>query len=272
MNARNVNQGASLSAALQAIPPVTRCLLFATILTGALSSFGMVNPNNFLFIPSKILGNFELHRLVLPVVFAGGFEFSFAMHLYFLYQNCKSYESDPFNTGAGGTSADFLWMVLVGTALLWPIGYYFQLFVLSQPMLYMIMYVWSRRKANEQRNMFGVFTLPVPYIPWFYAAINLLMGNSVTPILIGIAVGHIYYYVIEVLPSTNGVDLLKTPTLCIRIINYLDGSQAPATRPQVTQQQGPNNQQRPLNQRANQGFPNVGGGYNWGSGRTLGTQ
>ena len=193
MNARNVNQGASLSAALQAIPPVTRCLLFATILTGALSSFGMVNPNNFLFIPSKILGNFELHRLVLPVVFAGGFEFSFAMHLYF-------------------------------------------------------------------------------YIPWFYAAINLLMGNSVTPILIGIAVGHIYYYVIEVLPSTNGVDLLKTPTLCIRIINYLDGSQAPATRPQVPQQQGPNNQQRPLNQRANQGFPNVGGGYNWGSGRTLGTQ
>ena len=272
MNARNVNQGATLAEAVKAIPPVTRLMLFATILTGALTSFGMVNPSNFLFVPSKIISDFELHRLVLPVVFAGRFEFSFAMHLYILYQNCKSYESNPFSTGAGGTSADFLWMVLIGTVLLWPIAYYFQIFVLSQPMLYMIMYVWSRRFPDEQRNMFGVFTLKVAYIPWFYVAIHVLMGNSITPILIGIAVGHIYYYIIEVLPRISNVDLIKTPTFCVSIINYLGGGEAPATRPQVMQQQGPNNQQRPPNQRANQGFPNVGGGYNWGNGRALGTQ
>jgi Derlin-2/3 len=271
MNARNVNQGASLSEAIMAIPPVTRLLLFATILSGALYTFGVVDAVHFLFIPSKIINEFQIYRLVLPVIFAGKFEFSFAMHLYILYQNCKSYETSPFNTGAGGTSADFLWMVMIGTALLWPIAYYFQIFVLSQPMVYMIMYVWSRRFPDEQRNMFGVFSLKVAYIPWFYVAIHVLMGNSITPILIGIAVGHIYYYIIEVLPRTSNVDLVKTPIFCSKIINYLTGgSQGASPRPAATQQ-GPN-AQRPLNQRANQGFPNVGGGYNWGNGRTLGTQ
>jgi len=271
MNFRNVNQGSTLADAVKAIPPVTRLLLFSTILTGALVSFSLVNPYNFVFLPDKIIKNFELHRLILPIVFAGRFEFSFAMHLYILYQNCKSYESNPFNTGAGGSSVDFLWMVMVGTILLWPIAYYFEIPVLSQPMLYMIMYVWSRRNPDDQRNMFGVFTLKVAYIPWFYVAIHVLMGNSITPILVGIAVGHIYYFLVEVLPGTNGVNLIKTPAFCAMIINNLGGIEGPAPRAPVMQQ-GPIDQQRPPNQRLAQGFPNVGGGYNWGNGRALGRQ
>ena len=35
----------------------------------------------------------------------GPFSFNFAMHTYVLYENSRRYESNPYNTGGGGSSA-----------------------------------------------------------------------------------------------------------------------------------------------------------------------
>ncbi|CAG0884423.1 unnamed protein product [Darwinula stevensoni] len=51
-----------------------------------------------------------------------------------------------------------------------------------------------------------------PYLPWVLLAFSILLGNSVTVDLLGMTVGHIYYFVEDVFPlMPNGTHLLKTP-------------------------------------------------------------
>lgn len=59
------------------------------------------------------------------------------------------------------------------------IAYVFDMMVLSDAILYVIMYVWSRREPEGQLSMFGI-RFKVVYTPWMYVAIRLIMGGSIT--------------------------------------------------------------------------------------------
>lgn len=50
---------------------------------------------------------------------------------------------------------DYLWMLLLSTTLLLVIAFYFDILILSEPILYVIMYVWSRREPDMMMNIFG---------------------------------------------------------------------------------------------------------------------
>ena len=45
----------------------------------------------------------------------------------------------------------------------------------------------------------------------FYRLFTLLMGGDPTPNIVGIGAGHLYYFCVEVLPKTKGVEFIKTP-------------------------------------------------------------
>eukprot|EP00953_Heterococcus_sp_UTEX-ZZ885_P001682 1434-Heterococcus_DN1.PRE.1 len=56
------------------------------------------------------------------------------------------YEKDAFDTGGGGGSADYLWMLVFGTTVLSILSLaFFQLPFLSFPLMFMVIYVWSRK-------------------------------------------------------------------------------------------------------------------------------
>lgn len=102
------------------------------------------------------------------------------------------------------------------------------------------------------------------YFPWAMMVLNLLMsgtGALFFPFL-GIAVGHTYYFLLEVFPLTAHMDLIITPKILIDFFGQgynAGGAQAfvPPGRPGGGQGGGA-------------GF---GGGYNWGGGgRVLGAQ
>ncbi len=61
-------------------------------------------------------------------------------------------------------------------------------------------------------NFFGLLNFQAPYLPWVLFAFSLLLGNSVIVDLMGIVVGHIYYFLEDVFPHQHGgFRLLKTP-------------------------------------------------------------
>jgi len=166
---------------------------------------------------------------------------------------------NPFNTGAGGNSADFLWLLLVSMSALLLVGYSFEMLVLSESILYVVMYMWSRREPDAQLNIFG-FKFKALYLPWVYIAIRLVMGGSVTEPLLGIGVGHGFYFLSEVLPHTEGYHLgplLRTPGFCVDLMTYCSGGYRP-----VNTSFTPREQERPV--------PQQGQRYQWGRGRTLG--
>ena len=61
-------------------------------------------------------------------------------------------------------------------------------------------------------NFFGLLTFQAPYLPWVLLGFSLLLGNSVSVDLLGMAVGHIYYFLEDVFPNQpGGKRLLQTP-------------------------------------------------------------
>jgi Derlin-2/3 len=49
-------------------------------------------------------------------------------------------------------------------------------------------------------SLFGFLTFNAPYLPWVMLSFSVLIGNAVTMDVIGIAVGHLYYFLEFVYP------------------------------------------------------------------------
>ena len=53
------------------------------------------------------------------------------------------------------------------------------------------------------------------------------MGNSIVGPLIGVAVGHGYFFVIDILPISYGYSIVKTPKLCVDVISWITRTSVP---------------------------------------------
>jgi hypothetical protein len=64
-------------------------------------------------------------------------------------------------------------------------------------------------------NFMGVFNFNAPYLPWAFLAFGVLMNNEVpTADLMGMAVGHVYYFLQDIyprLPGSRGIKWMSTP-------------------------------------------------------------
>ena len=108
----------------------------------------------------------------------------------------------------------------------------------------MLVYVWARRNPFVRMNFFGLLTFQAPYLPYVLLGFSLLLGNSVSVDLLGMAVGHTYYYLEDIFPNQpGGFKILKTPqilkVLCDEAPDDPDYAPPPEERP---------------------------GGYDWGAG------
>lgn len=92
---------------------------------------------------------------------------------------------------------------------------------LGSALTIMLVYVWSRRNPYVRMNFFGLLNFQAPYLPWVLFAFSLLLGNSVIVDLMGIVVGHIYYFLEDIFPrEQGGFKLLKTPRFLYVIFSY----------------------------------------------------
>jgi Derlin-2/3 len=93
-------------------------------------------------------------------------------------------------------------------------AFFVNLLFLGQAFTIMLVYVWSRRNPYVRMNFFGLLNFQAPYLPWVLLGFSLLLGNAVYVDLMGIAVGHIYYFMEDVFPNQRGgFRILKTPHL-----------------------------------------------------------
>ena len=76
----------------------------------------------------------------------------------------------------------------------------------------MLVYVWARRNPFIRMNFFGLLTFNAPFLPWVLLGFSILLGNSVSVDLLGMFVGHVYYFIEDVFPTQpNGFKILYTP-------------------------------------------------------------
>merc|ERR1719401_465360 len=72
-------------------------------------------------------------------------------------------------------------------------------YFISGAMIDLMTYVWGRRNSAARMQVL-FFTVRAPYLSWVLAWISLLMNGNIQDHLMGIAVGHVYYFFEDVYP------------------------------------------------------------------------
>ncbi|KPJ08468.1 Derlin-2 [Papilio machaon] len=63
-------------------------------------------------------------------------------------------------------------------------------------------------------------TLMAPYLPWVLLGFSVLLGNAISVDLVGMAIGHIYFFLEDVLPrQRGGQKFLKTPEFLKKLLD-----------------------------------------------------
>ncbi|GAB5033861.1 derlin-like protein [Nannochloropsis oceanica] len=212
---RQVGGGNSPEEWFKSLPPITRAYLIAAFFSTIFSHFGIVSPRKLIW-DWEGLKNFQLWRLITPFTFFGGLGMPFVMQLFMLVQYSSRYEISPFNTGGGGGSSDYAMMLIFGAGALHILNLYMGKMVLGSCLVMMITYVWSCREPHSMVSFWG-FTLEAMYLPWALTALQFLMNGQqgLSDPLMGIAVGHVYFFLIDTLPVEYDWDVLKTPNFLV---------------------------------------------------------
>jgi len=226
-------------------------MALGTFFSTATTYYGLISANTLVFYPPLIWSKFELWRVVTNFVFIGPFSFNFLMSMFMLIRFGSSLENNPFRTSYAGGSADHLYSVLlIGTVLLL-FGWYFEMVVLSLPLHFALIYLWSKKHPDEKINFWG-FVFSGSSLPWVLLAFRLLTGGSIFSDLCGLFAAHSYYFFVEVLPLKTGKTYIHTPEFVIalaqgRVNQRYSGSTSQAT-----------------------GRTQTGGRHQWGRGQRLG--
>ncbi|KAB0406267.1 hypothetical protein E2I00_014312, partial [Balaenoptera physalus] len=171
----------------------------------------LITPFQLYFNPELIFKHFQIWRLITNFLFFGPVGFNFLFNMIFLYRYCRMLEEGSFR----GRTADF---------------------------------VFIRRNPYVRMNFFGLLNFQAPFLPWVLMGFSLLLGNSIIVDLLGIAVGHIYFFLEDVFPNQpGGIRILKTPSILKAIFDT----------PDEDPNYNPLPEERP-------------GGFAWGEGQRLG--
>ena len=224
----------------RSLPPLTRTWFGLTlVLTGSVA-LDIIPASQLIFDWDRIRLDSEVWRLASPFCFADGpiTNFSTLILLYLVYNFSLGYERNPYDTGGGGGSADYALALVVCASLTLltyrPVVLLFgptllgSLYSSSQhyrpPILYplftrnlaySVLYLWSRRNPRARVD---INFIPVVgrYVPFAHVGISLFLGHRVGQMAHGIFVGHVYYWLVDVVPRMyGGRMILKTPELLI---------------------------------------------------------
>lgn len=129
-----------------------------------------------------------------------------------------------------GQPADYLWFMLLVIAMLTGLNVYFGLAVLWEGFSTALVHVWAQyNKAVTVSFMFGL-RFPAVYLPGAMALYTLVMGGDVMGVLMGIFVGHLYYFSKEILARRNAkiLKVLEAPSFIRRLVGQ-PGRMAPGS-------------------------------------------
>lgn len=197
MNAGNPGAaGVDLMSWYMEIPPVSRVYLTGAFLTTAACAVDLVSPYSLYFNWDLVFSQGQIWRLVTPYLFFGVFSIDFLFHMYFLVRYSRLLEEGDFR----GRTANYIWMLLFGIINISLVASYSNVHFLGSALTFTMAYVWGRRNEDVKMSFLGFLHFNAPYLPWVMLTFSVLIGNSITMDLIGILVGHAYYFLEFVYP------------------------------------------------------------------------
>mmetsp|Transcript_24116 Transcript_24116/g.35071 ORF Transcript_24116/g.35071 Transcript_24116/m.35071 type:complete len:234 (+) Transcript_24116:122-823(+) len=186
---------------------VTRIWFGGSLLTTCAGNFGMINIFHLVWSFNEF-GNFEIWRLLTPFLFVGKTGYDTLLDLYMIYQFSEQYEAGgPYNIVAGGGALDYIFMLMLGGMLILISYASLNTFVPAIPLFttnlsFYVLYIWSTQNPMSPANVLG-FQMKSYQLPFAYFVIAVLMRNPPWGMVHGIACGHVFCYLLDMVPLDN---------------------------------------------------------------------
>jgi len=104
---------------------------------------------------------------------------------------------------SGPSPATFSWLLLYSTVSLLTISSFTSWVpFLGHSLSQTLVYIWSRRNPDTRLAFLGLLVFNAPYLPWVLMGFSLFMHGSIPKDeILGVIVGHIYYFFADVWPG-----------------------------------------------------------------------
>ncbi|KAJ9587886.1 hypothetical protein L9F63_018667 [Diploptera punctata] len=245
----------------KSLPIFTRWWLALTIVFSLFGRFGILKAHQLVLLYEPFIKQFQIWRPVTAVFYyplSPSTGFHFMINCYFLYNYSLRLETGIFD----GRPADYLFMLLFNWVCCVVILLFSDIPLLMDSMVLSVLYVWCQLNKDVIVNFWFGTKFKAMYLPWVLFAFNLIISGGGIMELVGILVGHLYFFLMFKYPQEfGGPALIGTPSILYNWFPNQRGGihgfgQAPVAR-------GPAG--------GNTGGGGGGGGrHNWGQGQVLG--
>ncbi|ODQ51847.1 ER-associated proteolytic system protein Der1 [Saitoella complicata NRRL Y-17804] len=198
------------------IPAVTKYYVAGAILCSLAVQCDLVTPYKLFFSWHTVWGKQQYWRLITTFIFYGPLSLDFLFHIFFMARYSRMLEESLPNS-----TPDFAFLLLFSSLSLLFLGGMVGIPFLAGSLSFVLVYIWSRRNTGVRLSFLGLFVFRAPWLPWVLLAFSFILNNSLPRgDLIGIAVGHVYYFLQDVWPeqeASGGVRVLGTPVWFARL-------------------------------------------------------
>ncbi|EPB88351.1 hypothetical protein HMPREF1544_04817 [Mucor circinelloides 1006PhL] len=199
------------------IPPITRIYVSAACCTSIAVQLGFIHPLQLWLNYESIAHDFQWWRLITNFFYFGPLSIDFGFHIFFLARYSRMMEEGFFRN----KPADYVWLMVFSASVLLIIVPFASLPFMGSALSFTMVYIWARRNPYVRLNFLGLLVFTAPYLPWVLLIFSLCLGGQIpTGDILGVLVGHIYYFFEDVWPRdpvSQGKKWLATP----RIIRWL---------------------------------------------------
>ena len=201
-------------------PKITKILVLSSFSLSILVWSGLINTLDIYLNFYLIIHKLEVWRILTTFLYFGEFNLNLILHMFIFFRDSKILEKKIFQ----GNSADYLYFILFCMIFLLILSPITKSLFLSTSLNFAMMYYWGRKSKMTNVEFMGVFTFRAPYLSIFYLMITFLLGYDYKELIIGIIVGHVYYFLKEILPrikGVKGIKLLETPKIVQKMCDVL---------------------------------------------------
>ena len=205
----------------QQSPIITKIITLSSIGISLLTWSEIVSPYSLYLNYNLTFKKFQIWRIFTNFFYFGNFSLSLVFHMLIYFRNSKLLEKKIFK----GSAPDYLFFILFCMIFLLIFNIFAKILFLSQSLGFAMTYYWGRKSKTTVVEFMGVFSFRAPYLPFFYLIISFLLQSDFKNDLYGLFIGHIYFFLKEILPrikSVKNIKILETPKFFVRLCDKLN--------------------------------------------------
>ena len=205
----------------QSVPPITRALFLISFCLSVAVTLELVSPLRLYFNWRLISEQHQYWRLLTSLFYIGSLSPHTLLTVYIDIRYSYNLETGAFRN----RPADFIMFFIFGYLNFLLAAYFFGLEFMADCVSHMVLYLWARKIPNIDLNFFDVFVFRSCFLPYFYITITALCGYTPINQIIGCAVGHLYFFLDDVVPrikETQDCRVIKAPEVLQTLCHWLN--------------------------------------------------